>query len=127
MLHQLFPQAAGLALEPGTLLLQGAQLMLVVVGGFFGRVHLVFHFQAILQQRFQLHALAFQGHVGFVELFLDRFDALFGAQHLGVHAGHGVAHGVDLRAQQLFAHTQLVGVVLVVAGLLADLIEAAAQ
>ncbi|MNF37252.1 hypothetical protein D3C84_181680 [compost metagenome] len=127
LLLELATQQLRLLLRRAAALLGLAQLAVGVVQGQARQTHLLVHLHAPLEQLLETQALLEQRLVALLEVEAELLAALDQAGRLQLQALQRLAGGVVLGAQRADAHRQLMGVILVLAGLLAHPVEALAQ
>ncbi|MCY1513104.1 hypothetical protein D9M68_475870 [compost metagenome] len=127
LLLQLAAQQLRLLLGLGAALLGVAQLAVGVFQGQARRLELFFHLHAPVEQLFQAQAQLFQRRGALLQIEAELLATLDQAHRLAVQTFQRLAGGFVLGAQRTDPHRQLVRMVLVLAGLLADAVEAFAQ
>ncbi|MNS97224.1 hypothetical protein D3C72_1315500 [compost metagenome] len=127
LLLQLATQQLRLLLGLGAALLGVAQLAIGIFQGQASLLELFLHAQTLVQQLLQLQAQLFQRCGALLQVQAELFAALVEALELQGQALQGLTRRIVLRPQRADAHGQLMGMVLVLAGFLADAVEALAQ
>lgn len=127
LLLQLATQQLRLLLGLGATLLGIAQFTVGVLQGQARELELFLHAHAPVEQLLEFHAQLFQRSGALLQVQAELFATLLEALELQAQALQRLARGVVLGAQRADTHSQLVSVVLVLTGLLADTVEALAQ
>ncbi|MNG97992.1 hypothetical protein D3C81_988880 [compost metagenome] len=126
-LFELTAQQQGLLFGLGTALFRVAQLAVGFVHVQTRQAHFFVDAHAQLKQFFQLQAQLFLRCLAFFKVQAQLLLTLAQTRGLLLQTLQGLARGIVLGAQRAEAHGQLMGVVLVLAGLLANTVEAFAQ